>query len=595
MSRIFRTPSFYYGLGALLAIVIPFMVWPDLWPNLLQSEHYMPHGHCFLWEPGLIRLHLITDSLIGISYLVISTTLAFLVIKGRRNIPFNWMFFAFGVFILACGATHFMDVWTLWTPQYWLAGGIKLVTAVASVITAGALPPLVPRILRFIKTARVSEERGRQLQTHASELAAMNILLGAEVAERKVAEEKLLKAHESAISRDLSDRLRIEESLHSSDEKAREANDELSFYKYALDEAAIVAVTDAAGTISYVNDKFCEISGYSKEELVGQNHRLVNSHHHPRAFFTAMFSEIARGKVWRGDIQNRAKDGHYYWVDTTIIPTQDSNGRVTRYVAIRADISERKNAEDKISRWNAELEQRITERTTELAESNSDLEAFTYSVSHDLRAPLRAIDGFSRILHNEHAATLSNEAKRYLGLVRTNVQQMGQLLEDLLSFCRHGRQAIITRCTQPDLVVRQAWKDLTQWPDERTISFDVETMEPCNADPALLKQVFINLLSNAIKFTRATENVRITVGAGKNAEGETVYFVKDNGVGFDMRYVHKLFGVFQRLHRAEDYPGTGVGLAIVQRIIKRHNGRVWAHSQPGQGTTISFTLGTETK
>jgi light-regulated signal transduction histidine kinase (bacteriophytochrome) len=170
---------------------------------------------------------------------------------------------------------------------------------------------------------------------------------------------------------------------------------------------------------------------------------------------------------------------------------------------------------------------------------------------------------------------------------------MGQLVEDLLSLCRHGRQAMVTHIVQPDAIAQQAWKDLNQWPDERAIVFEVQKLEPCRADAALLKQVFVNLLSNAMKFTRTRENTCITVGAEKDRAGEVVYFVKDNGVGFDMRYADKLFGVFQRLHRAEDYDGTGIGLAIVHRIIKRHGGRVWAQSEPDKGTIIFFTLESE--
>jgi len=289
------------------------------------------------------------------------------------------------------------------------------------------------------------------------------------------------------------------------------------------------------------------------------------------------------------------KDGSRFPAVVSVTALRDAQGAIIGYLLIGTDNTARIEAEGKISRWNTELEQRIADRTAELAESNSDLEAFTYSVSHDLRAPLRAIDGFSRILQTEYTSSLPEEAKRFLGLVRSNVQQMGQLVEDLLSLCRHGRQALATQIVKPDEIAQQAWKDLTQWPDGRTIAFEVQAIEPCAADPALLKQVFVNLLSNAIKFTRGRENTCITVGAEKDNAGEVVYFVKDNGIGFDMRYVHKLFGVFQRLHRAEDYAGTGVGLAIVHRIIKRHGGRVWAQSEPDKGTTISFTLGSEQK
>jgi PAS domain S-box-containing protein len=309
--------------------------------------------------------------------------------------------------------------------------------------------------------------------------------------------------------------------------------------------------------------------------------------------FEALVFKASRGIEDIYQLTYIRKDGTRFPAVVSVTALRDAQGSIIGYLLIGTDNTARREAENKISRWNTELEQRIADRTAELAETNSDLEAFTYSVSHDLRAPLRAIDGFSRIVETEYAAHLPDEAKRFLGLVRSNVQQMGQLVEDLLSLCRHGRQPVETHIVQPDNIAQQVWQDLTQWSNGRTMAFEVQKLEPCSADPALLKQVFINLLSNAVKFTGACEHTEITVGAHTNEAGNLVYFVKDNGVGFDMRYVHKLFGVFQRLHRAEDYAGTGVGLAIVQRIIKRHGGRVWAESEPDKGTTISFTLGSD--
>jgi PAS domain S-box-containing protein len=309
--------------------------------------------------------------------------------------------------------------------------------------------------------------------------------------------------------------------------------------------------------------------------------------------FEALVFKASRGIEDIYSLTYIRKDGSRFPAVVSVTALRDAQNAIIGYLLIGTDNTARIEAEGKISRWNTELEQRIADRTAELAETNSDLEAFTYSVSHDLRAPLRAIDGFSRIVETEYAVSLPEEAKRFLGLVRSNVQQMGQLVEDLLALCRHGRQTIATQVVKPDDIAQQVWKDLNQWPSGRTIKFEMKKLEPCRADPALLKQVFINLLSNAIKFTRTCEKTEIIVGDEKDEAGEVVYFVKDNGVGFDMRYVHKLFGVFQRLHRAEDYAGTGVGLAIVQRIIKRHGGRVWAQSEPDKGTTIYFTLGSK--
>lgn len=256
------------------------------------------------------------------------------------------------------------------------------------------------------------------------------------------------------------------------------------------------------------------------------------------------------------------------------------------------DVTARRQAEQQLQTLNEDLERRVAERTAELAASNKELEAFSYSVSHDLRAPLRGIDGFSRILLEEYASQLPPEAQRYLQLVRTHTQQMGRLVDDLLAFSRLGRQSLQKRAVDLKAVVSDAIDDLRAEQEGREIQLKVAELPVCLSDPMLLRQVFINLLSNALKFTRTRNVAVIEVGTRPmdGAAGKHCYFVRDNGVGFDMTYSTKLFGVFQRLHRAEDYEGTGVGLAIVQRIIHRHGGRVWAEGQPDAGATFYFTL-----
>lgn len=604
----------------------------------------------------------------------------------------------------------------------------------------------------------------------------------------------------------------------------------------ALDEHAIVAVTDPQGKITFVNDKFCAISKYQREELIGQDHRIINSGHHPKEFFRGLWSTIMDGRVWHGEIKNRAKDGSCYWVDTTIVPFLDNDGRPRQYVAIRADITERKEAEqarelsdgryralfeyaplgiliadsqsyymdanarmcemlgwpreeliglhasdivvedetrridkaldmihsgqlyqsewkfrrkdgslldvdvcttttpdgnllgiirditerkeaerklrasesrfskafhsnpaamcitaikdgrfvevnarycqlfghtraellgstslelglwdspearaevlgeleakgvvhdrethfrrsngaalaalismeviefpgedepvmvtmfaditerkqveDKVRHLNEELEKRVAERTVQLELANKELEAFSYSVSHDLRAPLRAVDGFSQAVLEDCAPLLPVDGQRYLHTIRESAQKMGVLIDDLLTFSRLSRAPLNRQTVNTENLVRGVITDLGAWQEGRSVDMLVGDLPRCAGDPALLKQVWMNLISNALKYTQKRGGAVIEVGCERQQE-ECVYFVRDNGTGFDMRYADKLFRVFQRLHRAEEFEGTGVGLAIVQRIIHRHGGRIWADAEVGRGATFRFTL-----
>jgi signal transduction histidine kinase len=230
-------------------------------------------------------------------------------------------------------------------------------------------------------------------------------------------------------------------------------------------------------------------------------------------------------------------------------------------------------------------------RTTELEEANQELESFSYSISHDLRWPLRAIDGYSRILLDEYGSRLDSKAQRYLNSMRTSTQQMDRLVEDLLAFSRLGRQPLKKQPVDLAELVRQALGELESQTEGRSVDITVETLPPTSADPTLLKQVFVNLLHNALKLTRTRPHAMIRVGHQEQGpSGIGVYYVQDNGVGFDMKYVEKAFAVFQRLHRPEEYEGTGVGLAIVHRIISRHGGRVWAEAEVDKGATFYFTL-----
>jgi len=276
---------------------------------------------------------------------------------------------------------------------------------------------------------------------------------------------------------------------------------------------------------------------------------------------------------------------------TRIIRSSDaaiasSDGKTRRIVGINLDITETVGRAEEVRRLNEQL----AKRAAELEFLVNELDAFTYSVSHDLRAPLRAIDGFSRIVEEDYAPKIDNEGKRLIGVIRSEAKRMGRLIDDLLAFSRLGRQQIEPKIIEMEPMALQVFDELKALEAGRDIRLILHQIPPAFGTEPMIRQVWTNLIANAIKFTGKKEKSEIEIGTTEGKEGERVYFIKDNGAGFDMRFVSKLFGVFSRLHNAEEFPGTGVGLALVQRIIMRHGGRVWGEGKVGQGATFYFTI-----
>ncbi len=314
-------------------------------------------------------------------------------------------------------------------------------------------------------------------------------------------------------------------------------------------------------------------------------------------------------------------DGRVDWVATTKMPLRDKNGNIVgtfgiareitplkqaqaalqkayaeverqvaeRTAELQQEIAARKQADEEIRRLNEALEQRVVERTAQLEAANKELEAFAYSVSHDLRAPLRAIDGFTRILQEDYATTLDSEGKRICAIIHNQTGRMSQLIDDLLAFSRLSRAEMQTAWIDMTTLVESIFQELTTLDDRARIDFQVAALPSARGDAKLIRQVWVNLLGNALKFSAKRARAIVVIGA-QESDGELAYFVRDNGVGFDMQYADKLFGVFQRLHSEKEFPGTGVGLAIAQRIIHRHGGRVWAEGGIDQGATFYFAL-----
>ena len=389
--------------------------------GLFDIGGFMPHGMCYLWNPALIRLHLFSDLLIGASYVAISLALARFAYRAKRHIRFSWIFVGLGVFIVACGTTHFMEIWTLWTPVYWLSGAVKAVTAAASVLVAIALPALLHKALPMIQSLKESERRKLDVEV----------------------------ANES----------------------------------------------------------------------------------------------------------------------------------------LRQEISERTRAQREIEVLHAGL----ATRNVELATSNQELEAFTSSVAHDLRAPLRHIQAFSTTLIEDLGLQTDPGIQNLARQISDTARNMAGMVDELLSLARLGRQELSLQVTGLNSLVQEAIKELAPELKNRQIDWRFGELPFVDCDPALIRQVLFNLLSNAVKYTMPRKKAVIEVGICVE-KSQQVIFVKDNGVGFNMKYADKLFGVFQRLHRREDFEGVGVGLAAAQRIVHKHGGRIWAEAEVDKGATFSFTL-----
>jgi PAS domain S-box-containing protein len=340
-----------------------------------------------------------------------------------------------------------------------------------------------------------------------------------------------------------------------------------------------IFMLDSNGYVGSWNKGAQQIKGYSRDEIIGQ---------HFSVFYPA--EARTRGKPERDlDIAAREgrfeeegtrvrKDGSEFWGNIVLSAVRDRTNALAGFVKVTRDLTERLGAQE-----------RALADDQALKAVNAELEAFTYSVSHDLRAPIRQIEGFSRILAEHLGDSADTEVAHYLRRIQEGTRQMGRLVDDLLQLAQLGRQDTKCRRTSLDSVIRDVLANLRTEITHRNIEWQIESLPPMACDPGLVHVLFTNLLSNSVKYTRTREKAVIAIGQLVK-DREPVFYVRDNGVGFDMKYADKLFGVFQRLHRADEFEGSGVGLATVQRIIRKHGGVIWAEAAPDAGATFFFTL-----
>ncbi len=387
------------------------------------------------------------------------------------------------------------------------------------------------------------------------------------------------------INRDITERKRGETVR----KQAQEALQKASLYTRSLIEASpdpLVTIS-RDGKITDVNEATENVTGITRDRLIGSD--FCDYFTEPEKARKGYKQVFAAGLVRDYPLAIRHTSGRITDVLYNATVFKDRQGQVEGVFAAARDITDRKRAEEEVRKLNEELEQRVATRTQELRAVNKELEAFNYAVAHDLRAPLRHIHGFAEILAEEAKPVLDESALRHLQMIGDSVRHMEQLLEDLLSLSRLGRQELVKQVCGMKSLVEEVVNGLKPEIKNREVEWRIGELPFVECDPGLMKQVITNLLTNALKFTRPRQPAVIEIGQ-TIVEGEPVVFVRDNGVGFSMKYVDKLFGLFQRLHRQQDFEGTGVGLAIVQRIIHKHGGRVWAEGELNKGATFYFKL-----
>ncbi|HTB83059.1 MAG TPA: PAS domain S-box protein, partial [Candidatus Sulfotelmatobacter sp.] len=387
-------------------------------------------------------------------------------------------------------------------------------------------------------------------------------------------------AHVLEANRDITERKLVEKALRESEERFRTMAN-------SIPQLAWIAQAD--GFIFWYNQRWFDYTGKTAAEMEGWGWQSV---HDPEVLPEVMkrwTGAIAAGQAFEMEFPLRGADGKFRTFLTRIQPLKDPAGRVMQWFGTNTDVENLKRVEAQIQQLNTELEQRVADRTAQLQAANKELESFSYSVSHDLRAPLRAVNGYIRMLQEDYASRLDAEGNRMIEVASGEAKRMGQLIDDLLAFSRLGREQMKNEPVEMTALALSVFENLTRSGTMPPPYFVLKPLQPAAGDPSMLRQVFINLIGNAIKFSGHQPTPVVEVGS-QTGDGATIYYIKDNGVGFDEKYSHKLFGVFQRLHSEDEFEGTGVGLALVQRIIHRHGGKVRAESKLNEGATFYFSL-----
>lgn len=357
----------------------------------------------------------------------------------------------------------------------------------------------------------------------------------------------------------------------------KETNRELNYFKQALDASFIVATTDERGIIEYVNDNFCRISKFSRDDLIGKTHRLVNSGYHSKTFFTELWRTISAGNEWIGEIKNKAKDGSYYWVHTTIVPFKNQSGKIYKYLAIRQDITSRKQSEVLVQQNFKILEQK-----------NEELEEFAFIASHDLQEPIRTVNQIAGLLDKEYSPQLNEKGIKYLKFLDQASNRMRDLVTALHDYARLGNKSELefVDCNELLAAVKE---DLAMAIQESKAQIFYDELPQLYGYKTDLYHLFQNLMTNALKFRKAGVAPQVHISAERRPN-DWKFSVQDNGIGMEEEHSEKVFGLFQRLHARNQFAGTGVGLTYCRKIVRRHGGEIWVESTLNVGSTFFFTI-----
>jgi len=524
----------------------------SIFDDLFFSRQYMPHGQCYIWQPELLWLHVLSDALIALAYYSIPLTLIYFV-RQRSDVPFKGIFILFSLFIFSCGTTHILSIWTVWHPDYWLSGLIKAITAIISLITAFTLIPTLPKALALRSPA---------------ELEIANQALELEIINRQKVETALQELNlelETRVEKRTREYKKIQERL----QLALEASGQ-GLWDWNI----------LTGEV-YLSPRWQKMLDYESDELLGRVsiwEELIHPEDQPWVMerLNAHLQDFSF--PYEFDYRMRGKYGDWKWIGNFgKVVGQDDSGKPTRMAGLHKDIGDRKRNEEILQTINRELRA-----------SNQELERFAYLASHDLREPLRMVISFTQLLAQKYAGKLDEDADHIIGFAVDGATRMEELINDLLEYSRVGKTDRAFEITDCERVVDRVLNNLQLAIQETQVEINRVPLPTIMGDQRQLIQLWQNLIENAIVY-RNQMTAKIEIAVEEQAE-QWLFSVKDNGIGIDPQYHQRIFQIFQRLHTKQEYQGTGIGLAICHKIVERHGGKIWLESAVGAGATFYFTI-----